>query len=122
MAIERILIIDDDIYLCDEFAESLKSEGYSVDYTDDPFKGEELIRSGGYDAILLDYRMPVITGIDILRNLKTDNIKKRIFIVTGRPSVEQVLREENLSDMVSGIFKKPIDFEYLLKSLNKATS
>jgi len=109
------LIIDDDECLCDELAESLIAEGYSVEYTADPLQGEELIRNGDYDTILLDYKMPVRTGIDILQNLKTDNIQKRIVFITGRPSVEQALRQENLLSLVDGIIKKPIDFERLLE-------
>jgi two-component system copper resistance phosphate regulon response regulator CusR len=117
--VKQILIIDDDIFFCDELSDSLKAEGYSVDYTDNPLKGEQLIINNNYYVILLDYKMPILTGIDIIKKLKTNNISKRIFIITGRPSVEQVLREENLLDAISCIIKKPINFEYLLERINE---
>lgn len=117
MAIRRILIIDDDIEFSEELAESLKEEGYFADCTSDPFKGEELIRSDGYDTVLLDYKMPGLSGIDILKKLKAHGIRKRIFIVTGKPLAESALKEENLSDAISGIISKPIDFGDLLEKI-----
>lgn len=116
---KRILIIDDDIELCEELIDSLIEEGYSAESTQDPVKGISLMRDGGYDVILLDYRMPLLSGVDILKKLKADNVRKRIFIVSGRPSIEHVLKAENLSDMVSGIIPKPINFELLLEQIKK---
>lgn len=116
---KRILIVDDDLELCDELKETLEAEGYSVEFVNDAVKGEGLIRNGGFDTVLLDVKMPQISGIDILKNLKADDIRKRIFLITGRPLIEQALDEENLSDMVSGIIPKPIDTEILLKNIKQ---
>jgi len=113
----RILIIDDDTELCEELMESFKGEGYSPAYTSDVVKGEGLIRAGDYDTVLLDYKMPALTGVDMLKKLKADNVRKRIFIITGKPFVERALREEGLSDMVSGVISKPINFEALLEKI-----
>lgn len=117
MASKRVLIIEDDIELSEQLAEALQDESYFTDCCSDPVKGEGLIRNGDYEIILLDYKLPGLTGIDILKKLKADNIKKRIFLVTGRPSVERVIKEEYLSDMIGGIISKPIDFEGLLKKI-----
>ena len=96
------------------------NEGYSVEGVQDAVKGEELIRSSGYDIIFLDSKMPVLNGLDILKKLKADNVRKRVFIITGRPYIEQILKEKNLSDMVSGIITKPINFEALLEKIKEA--
>ncbi|MGE5197325.1 MAG: response regulator transcription factor [Deltaproteobacteria bacterium] len=119
MAAKRILIIEDDLELCEELMDSLESEGYLAECVQDPIKGEELARDDSYDIVLLDYKMPLLSGLDILKKLKADNIKKRIFIITGRPSIEQVFKEGNLSDMVSGIITKPINFEVLLEKIKE---
>ena len=119
MTARRILIIDDDIELCDELADSLNSEGYSAESVSDPVKGEELIRAGGHDIILLDYKMLVIGALEILKKLKADKVRKRIFIVSGRPYLEQTLREERVLDMIVGIIAKPIHFETLLNKISE---
>jgi len=117
---KRILIIDDDRELCEALMIFFKDEGHFAECTQDSVKGETLIRDGNYDIILLDYKMPLPGGIDILKNLKADNIRKRIFIISGRPSVEQALKEEDVSDMVSGIITKPFNLETLLEKINGA--
>jgi hypothetical protein len=64
---------------------------------------EELIRGGDYDIVIPDYKLPLLGGVEVLIRLNADTIRKRIFTITGRPSVEQIVKEENLSDMVSAI-------------------
>ena len=120
MAAKRILIIDDDRELCEALMIFFKDEGNFAECTQDSVKGETLIRDGNYDIILLDYKMPSLGGIDILKNLKADNIRKRIFIISGRPFVEQALKEEDVSDMVSGIITKPFNLETLLEKIKES--
>ena len=116
---KRILIIDDDTELCEELIDSLISEGYEAERAPDAIQGEKFIRSNNYDVILLDYKMPLFSGLDILNKLKTDNIKKKIIIITGRPSAEKMIEEDGLSDMISGIISKPIDFKVLLEKIRE---
>ncbi len=120
MVATRILIIEDDLDLAENLSDALTLEGFYVECCHESVQGEKLIRSGNFDIILLDQKMPVLTGIEILKKLKTDNIKKRIFIFSGRPSIEQVLQEEDVSDMVSGIVGKPVSFNTLLQIINEA--
>ena len=120
MAAKRILIIDDDRELCEALMIFFKDEGNFAECTQDSVKGETLIRDGNYDIILLDYKMPSLGGIDILKNLKADNIRKRIFVISGRPFVEQALKEEDVSDMVSGIITKPFNLETLLEKIKES--
>ncbi|MFA5099385.1 MAG: response regulator [Candidatus Omnitrophota bacterium] len=117
MALKQILIIDDDKEFCEELMESLRGEGYAVECVQDAVKGEDRIRSGSHDAVLLDCKMPVLTGFDILKRLKADSIRKHIFMLTGKPYTQQVLEEEDLSDMISGIIAKPVDFDKLLENI-----
>ncbi len=120
MAAKLILIIDDDIDFCEQMKEALTFEGYSVEFTHDTKKGEKLIRKGSHDIILMDYKMHILNGADILKKLKADNIKKRIFMISGKSSIEQTLKDENVLDMVSGIIVKPINFKTLIDKLNES--
>lgn len=119
MAAKRILIIEDDVDLCEQMAEALSYEGFCVEYAEDALRGEALIREESFDVILLDYKMPLRTGGDILKQLKADNIRKRVLIVSGSHSVEQALKEDGVDDMVSGIIAKPINLELLIEKLKE---
>lgn len=52
--INKILIIDDNEVFCEELADILKNDGYSVTITFDGHKGNELIKTCQYDLLLLD--------------------------------------------------------------------
>ena len=111
---KKILIVDDDVELCEELVEMLREEGYSVNTTADLRQVEEHIKSGDFDTMILDYKMPGMTGVDVLRKVKAAKLTKEIFLVSGRPFVEKTLQIENVSDVVSGILHKPINFVELL--------
>lgn len=81
----KILLIDDDIELCDEISEILKDEGFIVDIVNDGKKGYEYVKKGGYDLVLLDLKIPVINGVEVLKKIKNDKIKVKVIILTGRP-------------------------------------
>lgn len=120
MAPRRILIIDDDLDLCRELKESFRALGHRIDHVQDAIKGETLIRKRTYDTILLDFKMSLFSGMDLLKKLKGFNIRARIFIFSGKPLMEKALKEAGLRNMVSGIIAKPIDFEILLDTITKA--
>jgi len=115
MTARRVLIIDDDREYCMELVETLKGENCRAEYECDAWRGEQLIKSGGYDTVLLDHKMSEMTGTEMLKRLKNCGVKSRIFIVSGRPSVEEEIRKENLFDMVSGIIMKPLDLNEFLR-------
>jgi DNA-binding response OmpR family regulator len=117
--IKRILVIEDDIELAKELAEALEDKKFSVDYSNNPYEGISLIKNGNYDIVLLDNKMPNVTGVEILRKLKLEGIRKPILLITGRPFIESLLKEQNLYDMVGGIVSKPIKFKFLVKKIEK---
>jgi DNA-binding response OmpR family regulator len=119
MAVKKILIVDDDAELCEELAESLKIDGYSVTHTSDPAEGMERSLKDGYDLLILDYKMHGMTGVDVLKKMKINNVKKNVFIVSGRPFVEKTIDEEGLSGMVKGILSKPVNFRLLLGKIEE---
>ena len=117
MPAEHLLIIDDDAELCEELSEMLRAEGYAVTCVSDSVKGEALIRSLDFDALILDSKMPLVTGLEILERMKAENIKKKVILVSGRPFVEKELKERGLREMVSAVLGKPIDFALLLEKI-----
>jgi len=114
---EHILIIDDDAELCEELAEMLQAEGYRVTCSSESARGEAMTRCLDFDALILDSKMPLITGLDILERMKVESIKKKVILVSGGPFIEKELRERGLEGVVSAVLGKPIDFVLLLEKL-----
>jgi CheY-like chemotaxis protein len=116
MGIKKILIVDDDVALCDGIAELLLDEGYIVTNTSNPFKGKELIKTQHFDLALLDYKMSGLTGIDLLKDINTK--KTKVFFISGRPFLDKVLQEAGVSHLIEGIINKPFLAEDLLQKIN----
>lgn len=66
----RLLIVDDEKMICEEFRETLEQEGYQVDCALDGRKGLEKIRSGDYDVVFLDAAMPSLGGQEVLKKIR----------------------------------------------------
>ena len=120
MTKQRILIIDDDVELCEGMAEFLQGEGYCVQYASDASTAEGLIESHQFDVALLDFKMSNLTGIDILKKIRSKDSKMRIFIVSGRPFIEKLLEEEKMAHLVDGIISKPFKTDVLLEKISEA--
>ena len=114
---KQILIIDDDEELCDGIAEILHDEGYCVKNTSDADEAGKLIENCVFDIALVDYKMPKLTGVDVLRLIKAKNPATRVFIVSGRPFIEKLLEDEKVAHLVAGVISKPFDCQELLERI-----
>ena len=80
----RILIIDDEESIRDGCQQILTRQGYEPTATADGMTGLELARTGAFDVILLDLRMPRIEGLEILKILKNEHpVASKIIVITG---------------------------------------
>lgn len=66
----RVLLIDDDRDLADLVGGYLRPLGYDVDWEADGRRGLDRALAGGYDAVVLDVRLPGMNGIDVLRSIR----------------------------------------------------
>ncbi len=117
MAKLRILVIDDDVELCEGIAEFLRDEGYQVKDTSDAFAGQVLIDENEFDVALLDFKMTGLTGIDLVRRIRKSNSKVKVYLLTGRPFIEKLLEENNMAHMVDGVIGKPFKQNVLLEKI-----
>lgn len=67
---KKILIIEDDRFISEMYARSLKSAGYDVDEVITGPEGYTKARDGGYDVVLLDIMIPDKTGVEVLEDLR----------------------------------------------------
>ena len=113
----RILIIDDDRELGEELADLLRGEGYAVELSSDGAHALRLIEQGAYDCCLLDYKMPGLNGIELLKRIRARVPGAAVLIVSGLPTINDLLRAEAVSAMVTGVIKKPFASETILAAL-----
>lgn len=107
----RILIVEDEVELCDAIAEGLQIDGYAVDACYDGGEASELLCTEAYDLVVLDLNLPGMDGIDLLKEVRATNKEVRVLILSARDSVsDKVLGlDEGANDYLS----KPFAFAEL---------
>ncbi|MEW5895839.1 MAG: response regulator [Candidatus Omnitrophota bacterium] len=117
MSTRRILIIEDDKELAEGMADILMDEGFIVEVS-----GEynAKLAASVFDAAILDYKLKNMTGVDVLKAIKHKNPETRIFMISGRPFIEQILEQEKVSGLIEGVFKKPFDINALIEKIKKS--
>jgi DNA-binding response OmpR family regulator len=68
-AVPRILVVDDDVELCELVAEYLTPEGFEVEAVYDGIRGIESALSGEYSLAILDVMLPGMQGFEVLRQI-----------------------------------------------------
>jgi two-component system response regulator CpxR len=80
---ERVLIIDDDVELCELVAEYLTPEGFDVEAVHDGVRGLQRAVEGEHALVVLDIMLPGMGGLDVLRSLRRQS-RVPVIILTAR--------------------------------------
>ena len=80
---ERVLVIDDDVELCELVSEYLAPEGFTVDFADDGLEGAKRALAGDYAIIVLDVMLPGINGFEVLRRIRAKS-RAPVLMLTAR--------------------------------------
>jgi two-component system response regulator CpxR len=80
---ERVLIVDDDVELCELISEYLRPEGFEVMAVHDGETGLERALAGDADLVVLDMMLPGISGLDVLRKVR-ERSRIPVLILTAR--------------------------------------
>jgi len=124
----RILMIDDDEEMCEEMADILQDCGYDVTIALDGYQGLELIKNTSYDLVILDMKMPGLSGLDVLNGIKKTIPQTKVLVVTGRPLSGRFLQQEktvgcfNNTDVIKladGTINKPFAVDHVLERINE---
>ncbi len=89
---KKILVIDDDTYICTLLENFLKEEGFGVETAYTGSKGINKLKETGFDLVLLDYRLPDGDGINVLKSIKTLNSTIPVIIITAYAEVNSAVR------------------------------
>ena len=108
----RILLVEDERQVASFVTRSLQENSYSVDLAETGEKAIELARQTPYDSILLDVRLPGVSGLEVCRELREAHIDTPILMLTARSLVEQ--RVEGLDAGADDYLTKPFAVAELL--------
>lgn len=104
----RILYVEDEQELSDIVCAGLRKCSYAVDAA---YSGEEALefyRAYGYDVIVLDLNLPVIDGLEVLRQIRQRDGRAKILILSARDAVDDRVKGLNMG--ANDYLTKPFDF------------
>jgi DNA-binding response OmpR family regulator len=84
----RILVVEDDLSMQQSISMGLRKFGYVVDAASDGEEALGMFEVHEYDAVVLDWNLPKIDGMDVLREIRKDNQSIKILILSARSEVE----------------------------------
>ena len=115
---ERILVVDDEESMRDVLKRLLSAEGYHVSLAENGKKALALLARDRFDYLLCDIRMPVMGGIELLREITSREIPGTIIMMSAFGSVETAVEAMKLGayDYIS----KPFMSDEILLTLRKA--
>jgi two-component system, NtrC family, response regulator AtoC len=115
---KKILIADDEKNMRWILEKNLKDEGFGVIEAADGEEAFELFLDQEPDMVILDYRMPGIDGMEVLKRIKTINEKVPVIMVTAHGSTDAAVEAMKLGaiDYIS----KPFEMEELKMAIKKA--
>ena len=117
---KSILIIDDEIEICESIKMILEYEEYHVEFATNPSEGLDKIRSSKYEVILLDINMPELNGFEVLQKVTNDDIDINVIIISAHSSVENAVKATKLGAF--DFIEKPIDRDKLLITVRNAVN
>jgi DNA-binding response OmpR family regulator len=108
----KLLIIDDEPHIRHMMRLTLEPAGYEVDEAADGQSGLDMFRNGGdYDAVILDQKMPGLTGLETLQRLRDRAPDARVLMVTAFASIELAVDAMRLG--ATDFLRKPMTPETL---------
>lgn len=113
----RVLIVDDDETFCQLLAEVLENKGMQVVWTTDGLSGYEKSLYESYDLFILDERMPLVLGTELIEDLKRDNPQAKIILISA--FADEALQKRTQSLGVP-LLSKPFAAERLLETVARA--
>ncbi len=107
----KILLIEDEPDLRKSIKQYLHQEGYVVESASDFIKAEEKVNEYEYDCILVDITLPKGSGLDIIKQLKKNNSKAGIIIISAKNSSDDKI--EGLDIGADDYLAKPFNLAEL---------
>jgi two-component system, OmpR family, response regulator ChvI len=123
LATKKILIVDDEADITFTLKEGIEKSGsFSVDAFNDPQLALTNYKSGYYDLLIIDIRMPRMTGFELYRKIREIDSKVTVCFITAYETYYEKFRQEFFPlEEIKGFIRKPIQVEDLERFVKAVT-
>lgn len=116
----KILIVDDEKNILLSIERALSIYNYNIDLAVCGKDALNAIRHGDYDVIILDLRLPDMDGMEILRSLDSQEIRKKVIMITAHGSIDCAVEAMKLGCV--DFIPKPFELDTIRKAVENLLS
>ena len=113
----RILLVDDESNIRSLNADVLAGAGYHVDTADSGASGWKALQANHYDVLITDNTMPGVTGLDLIKKLRSADMTLAVILASGTVPAEELNRCPWLQ--VDALLPKPYSVAALLRTVDQ---
>ncbi|NQV49335.1 MAG: response regulator transcription factor [Candidatus Marinimicrobia bacterium] len=113
---KNLLLVEDDAEIIGLLKDGLRYEGFELTISRDGDSGLEKARQGDFGLILMDWMLPEISGIDVMKALRTDNIYTPVIMLTARH--EELDKVAALEAGCDDYITKPFSIKEMVARIN----
>lgn len=88
---KKVLVVDDTKNIRMLLEKTMQMEGFAVETASTGSEGLDKIRANSYDLIFLDIKLPEVSGTEVLRKIRAENINTPVIIITAYPTVKNAV-------------------------------
>jgi len=114
----NILVVDDEESMRIACAQTLMEEGYRVQEAENGQRGLAMTERESFDLVLLDLKMPGISGMEVLRHIKEEDPSSVVIVITGHGTIDVAVQamREGAFDFIT----KPFPPDTLVSAVKRA--
>jgi two-component system catabolic regulation response regulator CreB/two-component system response regulator ChvI len=114
----RILLVDDEKDIAFVLKKGLENYGFKVDAFDRPESALENFRSGSYDLMITDIRMPEMNGFELYKEIRKIDAKVKVCFLTASEMYDEEFKKTVPIESVR-LIEKPISISKLLEIVRR---
>lgn len=116
---KRILLVDDNSSVRKQLTSKLTSEGFTVTEAGDGLSGLTTAEQSRFDAVIVDYKMPLVNGVQLAKNLRANSSYEAvpIVVITSDQSHDFVRQFEQ--GFANEYFAKPLNYDQVCGYISK---
>ncbi len=116
----EVLLVDDEVDYVETLAERLTARGMKVQTATNGKDAIEKAKTTFFDAIVLDYAMPGLDGIETLKQIRQINPNIQVIMLTGHATVDTGVQA--IKEGATDLLQKPVDFQKLVDKIGEAAA
>lgn len=115
---EKVLLVDDEKEFLEIMSERMNARGMEVTTAGSAAQALSIIEKEAFDAIVMDFQMPGMDGMEALKAIKDKKPELQIILLTGYATVEKTVEAMKIG--ATDFLEKPADIETLADKIKKA--